>query len=111
MYSNLKKWWRASKHNRTPGVFVLEDGTTFLPPVEPLEYLVDHEAKTPKGERIVGYKLLLGEEKDYMSQMRKMLVEDSIRDLNGRSRRAKVPEIAENVHIKKENLNSRRTEV
>lgn len=26
-------------------------------------------------------------------------------------RRAKVPEIAENVHIKKENLNSRRTEV
>lgn len=84
--NQLKKGQKApenSPQTRAPGVFVLEDGTAFMTPMEPLDYLIDRGTQTPEGKRIVGYKLFPGQEKEFMSLILKMLVEDSIRDFNG----------------------------
>lgn len=84
--SRLMKSRKAPQNgHRTPcpGVFVLKDGTAFMTPIEPLDYLLDHGAKTSDGKRIVGYKLFPQQEEDFMSLILKMLVDNSIRDLNG----------------------------
>lgn len=74
---------RTQPRNTHPGAFVLEDGTAFVTPMEPLDYLIDHGTETPEGKGIVGYKLFPEQERDFMSLITKMLVDDSIRDLNG----------------------------
>lgn len=92
MGSNIRKYLnqlekrqrmpRNSSQVPNPGVFILEDGTAFMTPMEPLDYLIDHGTETPEGKRIVGYKLFPQQEEEFMSLILKMLVDDTIRDLN-----------------------------